>query len=121
MSFSDETVCKVKAKYKYRREKFVTEHTIRFVIGRVREAMNSGMDGHYIDEYGHYRLTMDKMNVTPWDWGYRLSCYGSMGDDGWFVEILIPPRCNLEDLRRACVLEFDSYHFGRDSWFFIYD
>lgn len=87
---------KIEEKYKRRREKYITEDTIKTVIKDIEDMLSTEY-GTY-NEYGHECLMLESIRINKNDYGYELTHDGRIGDNGWYSTIYIHKKCNIRKL-----------------------
>lgn len=92
-------------RFKRRREKYITEETIKECIDDIQNCLNSEY-GTY-NEYGHKVVMLENIRITKNDYGYKLTHDGRLGDDGWYNKVRIHKKCDISKLRRALELKFN--------------
>ena len=95
-------------KFKYRRSPYITEESIKEVIDDIHTCMTPSVDGDLINEYGHKRLELEKIELSKNDYGYEVYHYGRMGDYGWSSTVRLHRNCNMRELESALRREFNT-------------
>ena len=99
---------KINEKFKYRRERFITEESIKEVISDIEQCMTPSMEMEAVDEYGHLRIELEKIRLLKNKYGYSVSHYGKMGDNGWASEIYLSGKCNIDKLENELRKKFSK-------------
>ena len=87
---------KVEEKYKRRREKYITEETIKECIKVIKNCLSAEY-GTY-NEYGHEVIMLESIEIRKSEYGYILTHDGRIGDEGWYNTIRIHKKCNVKKL-----------------------
>lgn len=95
----------IEEKFKYRRQGYITDETIKECINDIKQCMIPCEEGHAINEYGHRRIELERIRIYKNDYGYVVYHYGKMGDDGWSSKIYVHKKCDakrlVSELRRV--------------------
>ena len=107
-------VARNKEAFKNRRDAYVTEQTIEYVVEQIKGALTPNM-AEDIDEYGGSRIELNSIELYRNPYLYKstkdalLYYRGRMGDYGVSDILVIDRRCDFGDLLKALEFEFGSY------------
>lgn len=96
----------IKERFKYKREKFITEESTKEVIKDIQHCMTPSSDGEAINEYGDYWIRLENIRIDKNKYGYDIYHYGDIGDYGWTSTVYLHKRCNIKVLKEALEKEF---------------
>ena len=92
--------------FKYKREKYITEQSIKKCIDDIYYCMEPVNPQDAINEYGHKRIELEEIRINKNDYGYQVYHNGRIGDYGWTSKIYLHKKCNISKLYDALTYEF---------------
>jgi len=102
----------IEEKFKYKRQKYITEQTVKEIIKQINYDMNNGSEQTYIDEYGNVRLSLDNIRIFPKaEICPNLRYNGRKGDYQFNDEIILHPRCNFDKIKQ----ELEKYYLPENK------
>lgn len=94
----------IKEKFKRKREKFITDESIKECKEDIDKCLSTQY--HTYNEYGQEILMLESMRIRKNKFGYTFEHNGRIGDDGWYTDIYLHPKCNIQTFKNAMERQF---------------
>lgn len=91
----------IKDKFLRKGVKHITQETVKECINDIESCMTPNSEGEAYNEYGHYHIELEQVEIRENKYGYSVYHHGRMGDYGWTSNILIHKRCDKDKLYSA--------------------
>lgn len=91
----------LKEKFYRKGVKHITDETIKECILNIENCMTPNAESEAYNEYGHYHVELEDVEIRENNYGYTVYHSGRMGDYGWTQSILVHKRCDTDRLHMA--------------------